>query len=197
MNQLGGAQKRCTQRPLTHALASRPEKGPDGKLSPRTAGATAAVCHEDPETTDSVCGNQRLLCVETSPPFHTSPSQLAGAKRKPANASAFPGEWESGHQQGNAVVQPQMSFSAVLKSLSSSPVACGKNKGTKLSFFDFFKKGHFSCTRSSHMVFPFLPSIFFKDHMILKAKAGCRMRTFSEASVVAALHIYLLLLRLL
>lgn len=85
-----------TQCPLTRALASRPEKGPDGKLLPRTARGTAAVCHEDPEMTDSVCGNQRLLCVETSPPFHTSPSQLAGAKRKPANGSTLPGECESG-----------------------------------------------------------------------------------------------------
>ena len=43
------------------------------------------------------------------------------------------------------------------------------------------------------MVFPFLPSIFFKDHMILKAKAGCGMRTFTEGSVVAALHLFIII----
>lgn len=105
MNQLGGAQKQYTQCPLTCALASRPKKGPDGKLPPRITGATAKVCHEDPETTDSGRGNQRLLCVKTSPPFYTSPSQLSGANRKPVNGSTFPRECESGDQQNNAVFQ--------------------------------------------------------------------------------------------
>ena len=85
-----------------------------------------------------------------------------------------------------------MSFSAVLKALSSSPVACGKNKATKLFFF-FFLKGIFLAKEVLTMVFLFLPSIFFKDHMILKAKAGCGMRTFSEASVVAALHMFIII----
>lgn len=60
-------------------------------------------------------------------------------------------------------------------------------------FFFFFLKGIFLAKEVLTMVFPFLPSIFFKDHMILKAKAGCGMRTFSEASVVAALHMFIII----
>lgn len=153
MNQLGRAQKRCTQ-PLTTPWPPRTE-GPDGKLSPRTAEPCRSLSRGP--RNDRLCTwQQRLLCVETSPPFPHKP-KLACCSEETCKRRS-PGADRGTTTEQCSVPTSNELFCCVEISLLS-PVACGKNKVQSSFFLFFFKKAFFLQKKFSYGIFHFcLPS---------------------------------------